>query len=508
MSKSIRVRSQLLVRIPPRWLTLLAGAGGTVATTSAQAHGFGQRYDLPIPLSFYVFGAGATVALSFVMAAAFLRTARLPNAYPRLPLLRSAASRLWAGRMVLVVRTFAVGYFILMVTAGLFGAQTPMRNIIVVSIWVIGWVAISLCSALVGDVWRVLNPWDTLFSAVERIHAWLRPDCRFTLGLSYPASLEMWPAFFLFVAFAWMELIWNGRDVPERLADAMLLYSGMTWTGMFVFGRETWRKHGEVFTIVFGIFARFAPLASDESAGNGLMLRLPASGLLEGRRNSWGMMLLVIALLATVTFDGMLETPLWAYVDLTIINAPDDSFLWTVFDFSEAAALRFERTIGLMLFVSLFISAYLSVCKIMAATTSGTGGGTAHLARRFVFSLLPISIAYHIAHYFSYLFNGGQLIIPLLSDPFGFGWDLFGTAAYQPNIGLVSPILQWYVAVVAIVVGHVIAVYVAHLTALSTFGERRMALRSQLAIIVLMVGYTMLSLWILSQPIVETRSGG
>jgi hypothetical protein len=275
----------------------------------------------------------------------------------------------------------------------------------------------------------------------------------------------MWPAFFLFVTFAWMELIWNGRDVPARLAGAMLLYSGITWTGMFVFGQETWRKHGEMFTVVFGIFARFAPLASDESAGNGMMLRLPACGLLEDRKNSWGMTLLVITLLATVTFDGML-------------------------------------------FVLLFISAYLSVCKIMAATTCGTGGGTAHLARRFVFSLLPISIAYHIAHYFSYLFNGGQLIIPLLSDPFGFGWDLFGTAAYQPNIGLVSPILQWYVAVVAIVVGHVIAVYVAHLTALSTFGERRMALRSQLSIIVLMVSYTMLSLWILSQPIIETRSGG
>jgi hypothetical protein len=318
----------------------------------------------------------------------------------------------------------------------------------------------------------------------------------------------MWPAFFLFVTFAWMELIWNGRDVPARLAGAMLLYSGITWTGMFVFGQETWRKHGEMFTVVFGIFARFAPLASDESAGNGMMLRLPACGLLEDRKNSWGLTLLVITLLATVTFDGLLETPLWAYMDLAIINAPDDSFLWTFFDFSEAAALRFERTIGLMLFVSLFISVYLSVCKIMAATTCGTRGGTAHLARRFVFSLLPISIAYHIAHYFSYLFNGGQLIIPLLSDPFGFGWDLFGTAAYQPNIGLVSPILQWYVAVVAIVVGHVIAVYVAHLTALSTFGERRMALRSQLSIIVLMVSYTMLSLWILSQPIVETRSGG
>jgi hypothetical protein len=136
------------------------------------------------------------------------------------------------------------------------------------------------------------------------------------------------------------------------------------------------------------------------------------------------------------------------------------------------------------------------------------GGRMVALARRFVFSLLPISIAYHIAHYFSYLFNGGQLIIPLLSDPFGFGWDLLGTTSYKPDIGLVGPILQWYVAVAAIIVGHVIAVYVAHLIALATFGDRRVALRSQLAILILMVGYTMLSLWILSQPIVETGSGG
>ena len=68
--------------------------------------------------------------------------------------------------------------------------------------------------------------------------------------------------------------------------------------------------------------------------------------------------------------------------------------------------------------------------------------------------------------------------------------------------------MQWSVAVGAIVVGHVVAVYLAHITALSTFGGRRVALLSQIPIVVLMVGYAMLSLWILSQPIVETNPGG
>ena len=64
------------------------------------------------------------------------------------------------------------------------------------------------------------------------------------------------PAVLLLVAFAWMELVWAGRDVPARLAGTMLLYSALTWLGMLAFGRQAWLDRAEVFTIVFGIFAR------------------------------------------------------------------------------------------------------------------------------------------------------------------------------------------------------------------------------------------------------------
>jgi hypothetical protein len=258
-----------------------------------------------------------------------------------------------------------------------------------------------------------------------------------------------------------------------------------------------------MFSAMFGIFSRFAPLTSAPDHKGGLRLRIPGIGLISDQVPSPATMLLVVALLATVTFDGLLETPLWARIDVAIIDTPDESFLWSVLHLSEAAALRWAHSLGLVLFVGFFAAAYILFCKLMA-WASGTKEETLALARRFVFTLLPISIAYHIAHYFSYLVNGGQLVIPLLSDPFGFGWDLFGTAAYKPDIGFVGPLLQWYVAVGAIVVGHVIAVYLAHVKALTAFGAPRVALRSQIPIVVFMVGYTMLSLWIISQPIVET----
>jgi hypothetical protein len=135
-------------------------------------------------------------------------------------------------------------------------------------------------------------------------------------------------------------------------------------------------------------------------------------------------------------------------------------------------------------------------------TMSAAGAlGRQPAARRFVLGLVPIAVAYHLAHYFSLLLTAGQFIIPLASDPFGSGWDLFGTAGYKVVLGVLDPYVFWYGAVALIVTGHVIAVAVAHIEAVRLFGAHR-ALAGGLPMLALMVAYTMLSLWILAQPIV------
>ena len=127
-----------------------------------------------------------------------------------------------------------------------------------------------------------------------------------------------------------------------------------------------------------------------------------------------------------------------------------------------------------------------------------------HIARLFVLSLIPIALAYHLAHYLSFLAIVGQYMIPLASDPFGFGWDLFGTSLYFVDISVVNARFIWYTSVIAIVTGHIFAVWLAHVTALRIFTDKRTALLSQIPMLILMVAYTMLSLWILAQPVVET----
>ena len=123
----------------------------------------------------------------------------------------------------------------------------------------------------------------------------------------------------------------------------------------------------------------------------------------------------------------------------------------------------------------------------------------------FIYSLIPIVVAYHLAHYFSYLLIQGQLIFPLVSDPFGFGWDLFNSADLKVNIAIVNAKFAWITALISSIIGYVVAIYVAHVIAIRVLGEKVHAIRSQYPMMELMVGYIMLSLWTLVQPLVAMK---
>ena len=205
------------------------------------------------------------------------------------------------------------------------------------------------------------------------------------------------------------------------------------------------------------------------------------------------MVAFVLLVMAAVLFDGLLATPAW--------RTFED---WLLAPFAPAGDLSpmVARTLGLVGVWLVFLGAYLAICRIMAAATGGRlAAGT--IARRFVLTLVPIAIAYHLAHYLSFLLIQGQYAIPLASDPFGRGWDLFGTAGYRVDIAVVGARFAWYLAVIAIVVGHIVAVFLAHVQAMVILPERRPALRSQVPMTALMVAFTVISLSILAEPIVE-----
>lgn len=513
------------------------------ASPPAAAHGFGQRFDLPLPLWLWVTGAGATVVLSFVVAALFLRETPRATDYPRLDLLQFGLGRAIARPSVIEsIRTLVAAVFVITHLAGWFGTPDPFRNLVPTAVWVLWWVGFAFVCALVGDVWALVNPLRTVFTWAEALHARVTGGRPLSRSIPYPSRLGVWPSVLLFLAFAWSELVWAGNDVPSHLATAISFYAALTWIGMFVYGRDVWLQNAEAFSMAFGVLARFAPLevrvkskaaiagcanpgcrrdkpdcvngraclASAPGALREWNLRPPAVGLLNDNPVSWPLLVFVLLMLATITFDGFLETPVYQGALKTIYSTP--ALSRPVFTLSElgvnAAQLFMSAT--LVAFPLAFVAIFVACAWLMARVAKPKRGdsrtrgryGAGEIARSFVLTLVPIAIAYHLGHYLSLLLTAGQFIVPLISDPFGFGWDLFGSADYKVDIGVVGARFVWYTAVIAIVIGHVLSVYLAHVVAMRLFGDRSAALLSQLPMIALMIGYTMLSLWIFAQPIV------
>jgi len=480
---------------------------------TAQAHGFGQRYDLPLPLPLWLGGAGVSIVLSFIVAAVMLRKPGQISTPVRrdllgLPLFRQLAS----APVVAALRTVSVGLWLLAIAAGLLGEQDAYTNIAPTLVWIFGWVGLSFASIFFGDVWATLHPLATVFSGFEK--AVQRGTGRpLILGRSWPANLGVWPAVALFAVFAWLELVWSASDVPYELGRALLLYSGVTLLGMFLFGRDRWLACGELFYVAFGILARFSVFElrpTSATAPRAWRLRPPGVGLLEGLPLSVSQMVFIALMLATVTFDGLLETRQWLSVaDRLSIAGWMQPVLSTLRDFGFSddevlGSIGFAAVpLAFLLLLALTARVTRSLVKNRGGASQGSVPSSGEIARTLVATLVPIAIAYHVAHYLSMLVISGQYLIPLISDPFGFGWNLWGTADYRVDIGILGVRFVWYFAAVAIVSGHVVAVVLAHMLALRDFGTRRAALWSQVPSLVLMVGYTMLSLWTLAQPIVE-----
>ena len=459
-----------------------AVAAGLLAVPCiTHAHGFGQRYDLPLPLWLYLTGAALTVALSFAFLALWRREDAAPymGDYAHL-FLRQVPG---AHAITFALRVLVLVLYLLVIVAGLVGVQNPVKNIAPAMVWAIWWVGMAYVSALFGDLWALVNPLDSVARAAEQLFP------RWRAPVAWPHWLDSWPATILFFCFIWMELNWEGSEQPASLAWTMLLYSAATWAGMALFGRATWLRHAEVFHVVFGLLARFAPITFRDSA---CYMRPYAAGLLTTQPVRPACLVLVILMLASVSFDGMMETQAWYdIVDATLAVAP--------------GALAWITTAALLLLPALFLLVFLLVCALIARCGASDGQpplALRHVAGHFVLTLVPIAIAYHFAHYLSFLAMAGQYLIPLASDPLGLGWDLFGTKLYFIRLGIVDARLVWYVSLFAIIAGHVAAVWLSHVCALRLYTSRRAALRSQYPMLALMVAYTLLSLWIIAQPIV------
>jgi hypothetical protein len=447
------------------------------------AHGIGNVQDLPVPAWMFYWGAAIVLVASFVLLGLLWPRPLLAahgNGHP----LPAALSRAILGPLRIVVQALSVALFALVWASALFGDTDPFRNLAPTWVYVIFWLGVPALSVVVGNVWRALSPWRALADAF--VWVWERGGREARPLAAYPEHLGMWPAALLLFAFVALELAYSDPSSPRALAFAISLYTYVALFGMASFGRETWDRSGEAFAVLFGFLARIAPFHVVDGK---ICVRWPFTGL-AGAERAPGAAAFVAVMLGSVLFDGYSRTTTWQ--DLAArVEGPfviDDPGLGEL-------VVTLLSVGGLLAGVLLVGLAYEAACAIARWVVNGPRS----LGADFVRSLLPIAFVYVVAHYFSLFVVQGQFAIPLLSDPLGRGWDVFGTAGVVPDLTVLAPNTTWYVQVGALVAGHVAGLTVAHDRAVTIFPDRSAAVRSQWPMLALMVLYTTGGLWVLSR---------
>ncbi len=447
---------------------------------TADAHGLVGRAYLPVPAWLFAWAAGIVLVLSFTALAALWSAPRLERVRTR----RLFGYPAWIEP---VLGLLGVAVFVIVIVCGVRGSQIPTANLAPTAIYVLFWVGTPILSAFFGDVFRPFNPWR----AIARAGAW--GARRLGLGrgpdrppLPYPERLGRWPAVAGIVAFAWLELVFVNREHPATLAVLASAYALVQWVGMAYFGIDRWSERGDAFGVAFNLFSRLSPLEYRERA---VWWRPPLSGL-AGVTSMPGTVALLCAMIGTTTFDGMANGPVWRAI------APGAVRDLTHLGLGGTAAVELTFTLGMALCIVLCGGLYWLGIKGMESVS--LAHRRPELSRAFVHSLAPIALGYLVAHYFSLLVTQGQATGYLISDPMGTGSNLFGTAGFRIDYGLISAAAIWYVQVAALVGGHVSGLALAHDRALVVYGDPEDAARSQRWMLVVMVTFTCLGLWLLS----------
>jgi hypothetical protein len=481
--------------------------GALVAPVAVGAHQLVGRLESPLPLWAYLGGAAAAVALSF----AFVFAWRVKPAVAR-PRRVVGVSR-WVRWPLRTIGLFGWAWVLVQSLAFPGSSSADVSSLF---LWVYGWVGLALISALVGPAWSWLDP----FSALHDGAAWVlrRVGVRSWSLARYPARLGAWPAALGYAFLVWLELIVTGGGGGRIMGVVLLAYTALTLLGMAQFGKDEWRRTGEAFSVWFGTLGRFAPIALDgEPEEARVRLRGWGAGLLEPGWTSAHVALVTFAVVGVI-FDGISQTRTW----VDVFGLPGIG----------------EGTVLLVAWLAIASGVALGVARLVggpdpragypggagdpsagggpsdpggpggpgeagsggAAAVPAVGGWALGLAALGA-GLTPIAVGYITAHYLTFLLIDGQRIVVAVSDPFQQGWDLLGTAFFEPTGSWLSPALVWTVQLAAVVGAHMVGAWFGHVAA--SAGEARGLRVRQLPLAALMVVLTVTTLWSLGQAIVS-----
>ncbi|UPV99563.1 hypothetical protein M0R88_13680 [Halorussus gelatinilyticus] len=444
-------------------LALVAGTllAGTAFSGTAAGHGGGLRAaagSLSVPTWLFLLTGGGVVGASFLLASfvtdrAFIRAVHGWRRVADAPVATATT----------LTRVVSVAALVGIIAVGFLGPETMFRNAAILAVWVGWWAGYVATVYLVGNSWPALNPWRAVAEWVP------------TLDYEYPERLGAWPSVAGLLALVWLEVVSPLADDPRLLAWVVVGYSVATLAGAFVFGPDSWFGSVDPVARLFRYYGRVAPLQRAESGG--LELRPPGAALTDplpddGRDG----VAFVVAILWVTTYDGFVGTPVWVAIAESLVGL------------GVPPVVLYPA--ALLAGYALFVGAWWLASRL-ARGTADTYLTPEAIARRFAASLLPIAAGYHLAHFLGLFVTLSPALVAALSNPLS-----------PPINPSVVALPGWFgmLAVAFVLLGHLLAVWGAHASAYEVFPGRLQAVRSQYPFVVVMVLYTMTSLWIVSAP--------
>lgn len=479
---------------------------------TAWPHGFGERYDLPVPMIWVITAACCVVLLSFLITP-FIQHTSVNVTSKRLIYFQlddpssvmSGQNTWWSNTL----KAFSISLLILTWSAAMWGSADPLMNFSPTFIWIIWWLGTSFVCMMFGNVWHHIDPWLAVYEGCShlkrsvQISAKERPTPPETFKLRWPSKLSRWPACAMLLCWCAIEIIYPISSMPHRVGLWIAVYSVTTWTGMWLVGPSTWRHHADGFSLYFELTAQ----------ARNMLLGMPAGPTAENEKKTsetWSTVGLVIAIFTSVLFDGLHAGPGWLIFEKWASRIP--IFMTDVNGYLTGST-------GLLTLWLLLLCTYVFTCfvtsrlLILIAQNKNihvaSPSLTLEFSNAFLASLMPIAMAYLIAHNFSSFVIQGQNIIALSSDPMGWGWNVWGTAQYHPDVGLIDVKFTWYIATLSIVIGHVVSVIMAHRVACHfcirlKSQQKFFASILNMPMTLVMIGFTALSLTLIAEPLINS----
>ncbi|WP_176046486.1 hypothetical protein [Burkholderia sp. BCC1644] len=464
--------------------------------SDVDAHAFGATYTLPLPLWLYLYGCIAALAASFLVAIVVGRDGHRPGVQSHLQRADLVLGHRGIGASR--PRWHRAGWAAALVfstVCGLGGSQVASANASMTLFWVLFLLGFQYACACFGNLYRNINPWQTTAQVMGIAESGSKP-------VQHGDSRGYYVAFAFMYALICLELFGTGN--PRELGIALLAYTTINILGAFALGTRVWFGNFEAFAVVFDIVGSLSllrPARRHLKIVDPVMVPCADGGALCAPPA--GLVLCILFLLSSTAFDGLRDTRV--FVDLYWVRL----YRWLTplvgSDITQSFA-RLQTGYHAFQYIVLFFSPLPFAFVLWLACRCGkalmrTRISSVLLAHAFAPAIIPVAVGYNVAHYFMLVAMQGPDIVRLLSDPFGQGWDLFGTAYRHPVTLILPADLVWHIQVAAILVGHVIGILFAHRIALQIFGTGKMAALNQFPTLVVMLLYTTTGLWILSAPI-------